>query len=169
MPTLYIMRHAKSDWHTSASSDFERPLNKRGRKDAARMGKWLQKHKILPGIVLSSPAERAKQTALTVVDALQLKADQIHFNKDLYLADRPALLRILQSVPDTTDSVLLVAHNPGLDDLVEWLAPEPPCLSDSGKLMTTAAVAVFETPGSWSRLKRGSATLRQLQRPKELG
>ena len=132
------------------------------------MGQWLQNHKITPGIILTSPAERAKQTALAVVDTLQLNPDQIQFNKDLYLADRTTLLRILQTVPDTTDSVLLVAHNPGLDDLVEWLAPEPPPLSVSGKLMTTAAIAVFEIPGAWSKLQRGTAALRQLLRPREL-
>lgn len=132
------------------------------------MGKWLQKHKILPVIVLSSPAERAKQTALAVADMLQLNPDQIQFNKDLYLADRSTLLRILQSVPDTTDSVLLVAHNPGMDELVEWLAPEPPPLSTSGKLMTTAAIAIFEIPGGWSKLQRGETALTQLLRPKEL-
>jgi phosphohistidine phosphatase len=162
------MRHAKSDWHSAAGSDFGRPLNQRGSKDAAHMGQWLHKHKVTPGIIFSSPAERAKQTALAVVDVLKLNPDQVQFNKDLYLADRTTLLRILQSVPDTADSVLLVAHNPGLDDLVEWLAPEPPSLSKSGKLMTTAAIAVFETPGAWSKLRRGTAALRQLLRPKEL-
>lgn len=132
------------------------------------MGKWLHKHKITPGIILSSPAERAKQTALAVVDVLQLKPEQVQYHRDLYLADRTSLLRILQSVPDTMDSVLLVAHNPGLDDLVEWLAPEPPPLSTSGKLMTTAAIAIFETPESWSKLQRGTAAMRQLLRPREL-
>jgi len=132
------------------------------------MGKWLHKHKITPGIILSSPAERAKQTALAVVGVLKLNPDQIQYNRDLYLADRATLLSILQSVPDTTESVLLVAHNPGLDDLVERLAPEPPPLSTSGKLMSTAAIAIFEIPGAWSKLQRGTAALQQLLRPKEL-
>jgi phosphohistidine phosphatase len=162
------MRHAKSNWHSSVSSDFDRPLNERGAKDAVRMGQWLQKQNIKPSLILSSPAERAKQTALAVVDALQLNSDQIQFNKDLYLADRATLLRVLQTVPDNTESVLLVAHNPGLDDLVEWLAPEPPALSASGKLMTTAAIAMFEIPGAWSKLQRGATALTQLLRPKEL-
>jgi len=168
MPTLYLMRHAKSDWHSAAKSDFDRPLNQRGSKDAARMGQWLNKNNIAPSLIFSSPAERAKQTAVAVVEAMGLAAEQIQFNKDLYLADRPTLLKILHSVPDTTESVLLVVHNPGLDDLVEWLAPEPPSLSESGKLMTTAAIAMFAVPKPWAKLKRNTTRLVQLLRPKEL-
>ena len=168
MRTLCLMRHAKSDWHSDAASDFDRPLNKRGSKDAVRMGRYLQQQIIPPILILSSPAERAKRTALAVVESLQMKPGQIQFNKDLYLADRAALLDVLHSVPDTTESVLLVAHNPGMDDLVEWLSPEPPPLSGSGKLMTTAALAIFEVSGPWAKLKRGEVTLQQLLRPKEL-
>jgi len=168
MHFLYLMRHAKSDWYSAASSDFDRPLNQRGAKDAIRMGQYLQQQNINPDLILSSPAERAKQTALAVVDVLGMKSEQIELNKDLYLADRSSLLRILQSVPNAADSVLLVAHNPGLDNLVEWLAPEPPPLSESGKLMTTAAIAIFAVPEPWAKLKRNTTRLVQLLRPKEL-
>jgi len=168
MPTLYLMRHAKSDWHSAAQSDFDRPLNQRDSKDAARMGQWLNKQNIAPSLIFSSPAERAKQTAVAVVEAMGLAAEQIQFNKDLYLADRATLLTILRAIQETTESVLLVAHNPGLDDLVEWLAPEPPPLSESGKLMTTAAIAIFAVPEPWAKLKRNTTRLVQLLRPKEL-
>jgi phosphohistidine phosphatase len=168
MRLLYLMRHAKSDWHSAAWSDFERPLNQRGARDAARMGQWLQQEKIAPSLILSSPAQRAKQTAVAVTEALGLAVEQIQFKKNLYLADRATLLKILHVVPEQTESVLLVAHNPGLDDLVEWLAPEPPPLSESGKLMTTAAIAMFAVPDPWAKLQRNSAALKQLLRPKEL-
>jgi len=166
---LYLMRHAKSDWHSVAQSDFDRPLNPRGSKDAARMGQWLDANDLRPEVLLASPAQRARQTALAVAEHLGVNDNEVLFNKDLYLADRATLLNILHTVPATTDSVLLVAHNPGLDDLVEWLAHEPPSLSDSGKLMTTAAIAIFEVSGPWAKLKRGGGiALRQLLRPKEL-
>ena len=169
MPMLYLMRHAKSDWHSAARSDFERPLNQRGTKDAVRMGQWLDANDLRPEVLLSSPAQRARQTALAVAESLGVNDNEVLFNKDLYLADRATLLNVLHTVPSTTDSVLLVAHNPGLDDLVDWLAPEPPpLLSDSGKLMTTAAIAIFKVPGPWAKLKRGEVVLRQLLRPKEL-
>ena len=168
MPMLYLMRHAKSDWHSAARSDFERPLNSRGSKDAVRMGQWLYTQNITPSLILSSPAQRAKQTALAVAESIGLEPDRIQFNKDLYLADRATLLNILHTVPETSEGVLLVAHNPGLDELVGWLAPEPPPLSNSGKLMTTAAIAVFTVSEPWAKLKRNVASLGQLIRPKEL-
>jgi phosphohistidine phosphatase len=168
MRTLYLMRHAKSDWHSVARSDFERPLNKRGVKDASRVGQWLHTQKIAPSLILSSPARRAQQTAEAVTEVMGLDEDRIQFDKNLYLADRVALLNVLYAIPESTDSVLLVAHNPGLDELVGWLAAEPPTLSDSGKLMTTAAIAIFELPVPWAKLKRNAASLRQLLRPKEL-
>jgi phosphohistidine phosphatase len=165
---LYLMRHAKSDWHSAAQSDFDRPLNKRGSKDAARMGQWLQQHNMSPSLVLSSPAQRTRQTVLAVTAKLGVNSDEIVFSRDLYLADRATLLKVLHSIPESTDSVLLVAHNPGMDELVDWLAPEPPPVSDSGKLMTTAALAIFEVSGPWAKLKRGGVALQQLLRPKEL-
>ena len=97
-----------------------------------------------------------------------LAAGRIQFNKDLYLADRATLLHILHAVAEQTESVLLVAHNPGLDELVQWLAPERLPLSDSGKLMTTAAIAVFAVPVSWAKLERDTVAMQQLLRPKEL-
>ncbi|MDH3949258.1 MAG: histidine phosphatase family protein [Gammaproteobacteria bacterium] len=168
MPTLYLMRHAKSDWHSVAKSDFDRPLNKRGSKDAVRMGQWLEQQGLRPEVLLASPAQRAKETVLAVADRLGVKANEVAFNKGLYLADRATLLKVLHTVPAATDSVLLVAHNPGMDDLVDWLATEPPTLSDSGKLMTTATIAIFEVSGSWAKLNQNAASLQALLRPKEL-
>lgn len=168
MSTLYLMRHAKSDWHSAAQKDFDRPLNQRGSRDARRMGQWLNNQDLKPELLLASPAERARQTILAVAEQLGVKDSGVSFDKDLYLADRATLLKVLQVVPDSIDSVLLVAHNPGLDNLVEWLAGEPPPFSDSGKLMTTAAIAMFDVPKGWSRLKRGGLSLQQLLRPREL-
>ena len=168
MPTLYLMRHAKSDWHSAAQADFDRPLNQRGANDAVRMGQWLNDQGLKPERLLASPAQRARQTVLAVADNLGLKESDVVFDKELYLADRASLLNFLRTVPEMTDSALLVAHNPGLDNLVDWLAPEPPPLSDSGKLMTTAAIAMFELPAGWAKLRRGGGILQQLLRPREL-
>ena len=132
------------------------------------MGQWLNNQDLKPELLLASPAERARQTILAVAEQLGVKDSGVSFHKDLYLADRATLLKVLQVVPDSIDSVLLVAHNPGLDNLVEWLAGEPPPFSDSGKLMTTAAIALFDVPNGWSRLKRGGLSLQQLLRPREL-
>lgn len=165
---LYLMRHAKSDWHSAAQADFDRPLNQRGANDAVRIGQWLAAQDLRPQLLLASPAQRARQTVLAVADKLDLRESDVVFDKDLYLADRKTLLKILGTIPANIENVLLVAHNPGLDSLVEWLASEPPPLSESGKLMTTAAIAVFELPAGWAKLQRGGTRLQQLQRPREL-
>jgi len=169
MPTLYLMRHAKSDWHSTSQTDFDRPLNNRGSEDAVRMGHWLATQSLKPQVLLvASPAQRARQTVLAVAEILDIHEDEIAFKQELYLASQPTLVNILRAVTDSTESVLLIAHNPGLDELVKWLDSESPPLSESGKLMTTAAVARFKLPGSWAKLNPGEAKLQQLQRPREL-
>ena len=168
MPTLYLMRHAKSDWHSTSQTDFDRPLNNRGSEDALRMGQWLATQNLKPQVLLASPAQRARQTVLAVAEVLDIKDDEVKFVPELYLAGQSTLVNILRAVTDSTESVLLIAHNPGLDELVRWLDIESPPLSESGKLMTTAAVARFKLPDSWAKLNPGEAKLQQLQRPREL-
>jgi phosphohistidine phosphatase len=168
MLTIYLMRHAKSDWQSNASTDFERPLNPRGCKDAVRMGQWFKAQDLQPQILLASSARRSQQTVLAVAKILGVKEDRVAFNDNLYLADRSRLINALSEVPANTEAVLLVAHNPGLDELVKWLSSEPPVLTESGKLMTTAAIAVFELADGLAGLERGRASLRQLIRPGEL-
>jgi len=133
------------------------------------MGHWLETQSLKPQVLLvASPAQRARQTVLAVAGILGVKEDEVEFVPELYLASQSTLVNILHAVTDSTESVLLIAHNPGLDELVEWLDNESPPLSESGKLMTTAAVAMFKLPGSWAKLKSGEAKLQQLQRPREL-
>ena len=165
---LLLMRHAKSDWQAAVTSDFERPLNPRGQRDALRMGRWLRAQGIVPERVLSSPAQRARQTAGAVREALGLEPDRLQLRDELYLAGRATLRQVLAGEEDAVGPLLLVAHNPGLDDLVRWLAASPPPLSASGKLMTTAAIAWFEMPGGFGTLEAGRARLLALWRPAEL-
>lgn len=165
---LLLMRHAKSDWQAAVPSDFERPLNPRGRHDAPRMGQWLRAQGIVPEVVLGSSARRARQTAEAVLAALGLEADRLRLRDELYLAGRATLRQVLAEEGGAAGTVLLVAHNPGLDDLVSWLAASPPPLSASGKLMTTAAIAWFELPDGFARLQAGRGRLRALWRPSEI-
>jgi phosphohistidine phosphatase len=165
---LLLMRHAKSDWEAAANSDFERPLNPRGRHDAPRMGGWLQTQDMIPDLVLTSPARRANQTAQAVMEILGLDEARLQLVDEMYLASRATLLDVLATKLSAADSVLLVAHNPGLDDLVAWLADTPPPLSASGKLMTTAAIAWFELSGGSAKPGPDTASLKQLVRPADL-
>ncbi len=164
---LLIMRHAKSDW-SGNHPDRERPLNRRGEGDARAMGEWLAGQRLTIGEVLSSSACRARQTAEAVAAAVGLAPARIRFRDDLYLAGRPALVRILdEALRQAGAGLLLVGHNPGLDELVAWLAAEPLQRTPQGKLMTTAALAAFRIPAG-QPLRSGIGTLRFLVRPREL-
>jgi len=164
---LIILRHAKSDWDSGASSDFERPLSKRGKRDAPRVGQWLKEQDLVPDYVISSPAKRAKKTALAMCEALAIPRKQLHFDERIYLADRETLLQVISAIPSKVRRLMLVGHNPGLDELLLYLSEIEPSYTATGKLLTTAAVACLLLPHDWSRLERASAELRLLVRPGE--
>ena len=165
---LFILRHAKSDPGTDASADFDRPLAKRGFRDAPRIGHWMKKHDLMPDLILSSPAQRARQTIEAVVDELDTAREQIRFDDRLYLADRDTLLQVVQECPENINSILLVGHNPGLDELLESLTDSPPPRNKKGKLLTTAALAVLETDLTWPALQSGQSHLKRIVYPSEL-
>lgn len=165
---LLILRHAKSDWDSGASSDFERPLAKRGKKDAPRVGEWLYREGMIPALIVSSPAQRARETTLKVCKCLDLSKKDIVWDADVYDADLQALRDVLSRVPAAARLVLLVGHNPGLEDLLRHLAGADIDEPDDGKLLPTAAVARLEMPDDWSRLEYGSAGLVGIVRPKQL-
>lgn len=165
---LLVLRHAKSDWQTKAARDFDRPLAKRGKRDAPAIGAWLYREGLVPDYVLSSPAERAKQTALKVCKSLELGKKQIHWEPKIYAADLDNLLRLLQRCPDSAETVLIIGHNPGLEDLVAYLAGDDAEVPKDGKLLPTAAVARLEMPDSWNGLQRSCASLMSITRPRNL-
>jgi phosphohistidine phosphatase len=165
---LLILRHAKSDWDSGAASDFERPLAKRGKKDAPRVGEWLYREGIIPELVISSPAQRAKETTLKVCKCLDLPKKGIRWEADIYDADLPALVGVLSRVPLGVGVALLVGHNPGLEELLMHLTGGDIDEPQDGKLLPTATLARLEMPEDWSRLERGCAALIRVVRPKQL-
>jgi CHAD domain-containing protein/phosphohistidine phosphatase SixA len=166
--TLLVLRHAKSSWDSDAPGDFARPLAGRGRKDAPRIGTWMKRHQLLPDHVVSSPALRARETTEAVCAGLEYPAQRIQWDKRLYLADLDTLLQVIHECPRKRHALLLVGHNPGMDELVEFVCgPQLPC-TDNGKLMTTAALAVIELQDSWDKLAGHRGLLRNLVRPREL-
>ncbi len=165
---LLILRHAKSDWETGAALDFERPLAKRGRKDAPRVGEWLYREGLIPGVILSSPAQRARETTLRVCKCLDLPKQEVVWDESVYDADLGTLLMALARVPPDAELVLLVGHNPGLEELLRYLAGSDLEEPADGKLLPTATVARLEMPNDWSALARGCAGLVSIVRPKQL-
>jgi phosphohistidine phosphatase len=165
---LLILRHAKSDWDSGVPSDFERPLAKRGKKDAPRVGEWLYREGLVPELVISSPAERAKQTAEKVCKSMDYKKKKIQWESRLYDADLTRLLRVLADCPPATQTILLVGHNPGLEDLVSFLAGDELEEPADGKLLPTAALARLEMPDNWEILDSGCAQLIAVTRPRNM-
>lgn len=156
------MRHAKSDWETPGCSDHDRPLNARGKRDAPAMGKFLAGQGLRIDAVLSSSAKRAKQTAKAMAKAAKFE-DEIVFLRSLYLAEIPDYLDACKSLPESCDRAIVVAHNPGSEDIVYHFTVHK-------EIMSTAAIAELVLPiESWSELNaqtRGS--LRHVWRPREL-
>jgi phosphohistidine phosphatase len=165
---LLVMRHGKSDHDAGAARDFDRPLAGRGRRDAERMGRWLRERRLRPDLVVASPAIRARDTADLVVDALDLDRREIRREPRLYDAKLKTILRLLGEVPETAMRVLVVGHNPGLEDLVLHLGIEDVEEPDDGKLLPTAAVVRFTMPADWRRLEEGAGTLRWIARPRDV-
>lgn len=165
---LLILRHAKSDWDSGAASDFDRPLAKRGKKDAPKIGAWLYREGLIPDHTVSSPAERARQTALKVCKALEIDKKKISWETAVYEAGLEDLLEVLSGCPKKAATVLLVGHNPGLELLVRFLVGDDLDRPADGKLLPTAALARLEMPKDWSRLEHGCANLVSLTRPKSL-
>jgi phosphohistidine phosphatase len=154
--TLVLMRHAKSDWSVAAS-DRDRPLKARGRRQAAEAGRWLGEH--VPGIelVVTSPATRAR-TTWDIAGASYGGRPRVATDERAYSFDDTALLEVLHELGDDVTSVLLVGHNPALDDLVARLTGE---YVD----MVTSALAVLRFDDAWSRLAAGTCRLVATGRP----
>jgi len=165
---LLILRHAKCDWDAGARTDYERPRSKRGRKAAKRIGRWLDASQFCPELIISSPVVRAQQTAVSVARILGLPDEAIHWDPAIYGATALTLLSVIRGSSQSCRSVMLVGHNPGLEDLLLGLCVDDSPLLKGAKLLPTAALAVLTTNASWASLAPGDVVLRELVRPREL-
>ena len=162
MKTLLLLRHAKSSWKDSDLDDHDRPLNRRGKRDAPRMGQLLKEEQLLPDFLITSSAKRCRKTAEHVIHASGYRGET-RITGDLYEADAEKLREALAALPAEFGRVLLIAHNPGMEEFVERLtgvyAP-----------LTTAALAQLELPiDGWRELTAGvRASLVKVWQPREL-
>lgn len=163
MKTLCLMRHAKSSWDTEGVQDHDRPLNDRGQRAAPAMGQLLVEKSLVPELIVSSTALRARETALAVAAACAWKPD-LRLTRSLYMAEPDDILQVVAQLTDDVKRVLVVGHNPGMEDLVSDL-------SFMRNSMPTAAVAKFElSVTSWSQPIDGKvAKLVDVWRPREIG
>ena len=138
MKTLLILRHAKSSWKNLSLADIDRPLNKRGKRDAPRIGSLLREEDLVPDLIISSPALRARKTAKAVSKNSGYEG-KIQTENDFYPGDPDSFIEAFYSIPDEVDRVLIVAHNPGLEELLYVLTGE-------SAWMPTSALAKVSLP-----------------------
>jgi phosphohistidine phosphatase len=161
MKTLYLLRHAKSSWKDDTLHDIERPLKKRGQKAAETIGGFLKKEKIVPDLILSSTAVRARQTTDAVVEAAKLETN-MRFDERIYEAGPRQLLEVVRKIEKGKKSVLLVGHNPGLEEFLELL-------TGTAKTMPTATLSkVVLKSSTWAGVGAKNGTLEWILRPKRV-
>jgi phosphohistidine phosphatase len=161
MKTVLLLRHGKSKRGPEYETDFERPLAKRGRRDAARMGAFLVEQDLLPDVILCSPAERARRTAERCADAADYQG-QIRYEESLYFGNEEDTLELLWSLDDVMSRVLLIGHNPTIEAAIETL-------SRRYARMPTAALARIDFDTDlWIKLFDVGGRLAWVQRPREL-
>ena len=167
--TIYLARHAKSSWSSSAETDFDRPLSNRGVADAVRMGNELNNLAWKPEKIISSPAIRAKQTCQTLCDKLDFSFERVVWNRNIYAAYMVTLLQLLSALSESTKSVMLIGHNPAMEDLLIHFCGDANAYKQrNGKLFTTGNVVKITVESSWKDLAMCEARLEQILRPKSL-
>lgn len=161
MKILLLLRHAKSDWDDVSLRDIERPLAKRGRRDAPRMGQALKDRHIAIDYVLCSPAKRARQTMKIFTEAAEIHTTP-QFEEQIYDATTAELLKVVRAIPDEHNNVLMVGHNPGFETLLGRL-------TQTQHTMPTAALACIEfAVDHWQDVEDGKGKLLWFLTPKTL-
>lgn len=171
MKTLGIFRHAKSDWNDARLRDFDRPLNTRGRKGAAVMGQHIREHAINWKRVLASPAVRVTQT-IEIAGEAAATMPPITWDRRIYLANSATLMEVLREQEGDPASIILVGHNPGLEDLIFDLVPDDgssPLRDIVEDKFPTATYAVLQLDiERWEDLDETCGALLHLVRPRDL-
>jgi len=161
MKTLLLLRHAKSSRDDPTLNDFDRPLNDRGKDDAKLMGLWLGRQEIVLDGVISSPAKRARQTAEIFLRAADVSLAE-SFDERIYEAGLQQLLTIVSEIDPSRNTVLLIGHNPGFEDLSESLTGQ------SSRLATATLASIELSVARWRDVRPRTGKLRLLVTPKEL-
>jgi phosphohistidine phosphatase len=162
MKKLTIIRHAKSDWYSDAKTDFDRPLNERGKNAAPLIGERMAKRNCQPDLLISSPAKRARQTAKRIAKQIDYPADEILFRDDIYEASLKTLLTLVRSIDNRFADVVLFGHNPGFSELGEWFTDQAPeWLPTCGLLELELAI------DDWNDIEEGCAQLQLYDYPKK--
>lgn len=171
MKTLALLRHAKSDWGDAGLGDFDRPLAPRGRKAAPRMGRAIRELGLTPDLILCSDAKRARETWALAGPEIGGKPE-LHIRGDLYLATPNTILRAVQGTAAKVQTVLVIAHSPGMENLALALCgpdSDPDLVVTLRDKFPTAALAVLTFDfKDWTKIGPGAGHLRHFVRPRDL-
>ncbi len=173
MKRLFLLRHAKS-LRDESLNDRDRPLNARGRADATKMGSYMRRKRYLPDRVLCSSAKRTAETWTTLAPELRT-TPQVKFLDTLYLAAAGSIMRVIRQEGEDASALLLIGHNPGLEDAARDLAVEPSSAKQREFLAAieikfpTGALAVLQFDvEAWREIADGTGTLVDFARPKHV-
>lgn len=164
---LLLLRHGESDWSMNGP-DFDRPLKDRGKHDAQRIGVWLARQALMPDLMVSSPAARARVTAERLVEAMDMAAGGIREDRRVYDAGLSDLLAVLADCPADAERVMLVGHNPGLEILLQYLTAGELDIPADGRLLPASTLARLAMPEDWRGRVKGAARLESITRPGSL-
>lgn len=154
MKTLYLLRHGQAPWPPEIPDDFSRQLSATGERQAASVGLYLAQAEAKPEMIVASPADRTRQTARLVANALSYPERQIHYAREIYSADVWLLARIVQEHAASLNNLLMVGHNPTLAHFGEWLTGEP-----IDHLATCGLLTIGFDMAKWSGIGRGQGRL----------
>ena len=161
--TLVLMRHAKSSWADAGLTDFERPLNDRGRQDAPMMSERLKKHGLKPDLIVASPAKRAAQTARKAAKAIGYDTDAIFWAEQLYEGMPENYEAVIAGLPDEVRCVWVVGHNPGITDYINQLSEK----FRIDHLPTCAAIAARAACPNWKQWQESGREVFLFEYPKK--
>lgn len=169
MKTLILLRHAKSGWDDRGARDFDRRLNAKGERAARTMGRHMRDAGIVWNHAVASPAARVVETLAAASDGYGL-AIAPAWDRRAYLASVPMLLELIHGAPDDANALLVVGHNPGLEELVLALAGDSGALRDAvEEKFPTASLAVLRCDADrWPDIVAGNCTLASFTRPRDL-
>ena len=167
MKELLLIRHAKSDWGDPGLDDHDRPLNRRGERDAPEMGRAMAERGVSPDLIVSSTANRARTTAGLIAEALDYDPGAIRLESSLYLAHPGEILKVIQGIDESVGSALLFGHNPGMHEAA-WQMTRPGT-SEGVDHFPTCAVARFRLDSEfWANVEFGEGELVEHLFPKAL-
>jgi phosphohistidine phosphatase len=159
---LYLVRHSKSSWKDTGLTDFDRPLNKRGKRDAPFMGKLLAEQGIQPEVIFSSPAKRALKSAKIIAEEIEYPLDEIVTCAPIYHASVSDLLELIRDLNDSYYEVMFFGHNPSMTGLVNYLSE-----FDLDNLPTSGIVCLEFDERPWRKISRESGELVFFEYPKK--